>query len=257
LDDFSRGTTRLYAVDPVVTPEDGVDRSGIPKPIDLGAFRFPDSGEVAYKAANEDASGMKRNRLKALLVDRSNRICDITESQIAGTNDWINFGLGETTTILGGVGALVTAATPARVFSGSAGIVNATRSQVNEIFYQNAVKAAIIQKIDNLREAKLKEIDGKNTSTLQAYTVDDMIGDVKNYHNTCSFYVGIINLTRSSDKVTPGSAQDIINEIKKVIPAKAGGNGGGGAGEVGAGGRAGGGEGPAPAGNPTSLVTPQ
>lgn len=101
---------------PVIDP-----KTGIPVPIDLENFHFLGDANIAVVNASLDSSGLTRNRLKATLVERSNLICQYTEAQIVGTDDWINFGLGETTTILGAAGAIVTTAIPARVLSGLAG----------------------------------------------------------------------------------------------------------------------------------------
>jgi hypothetical protein len=78
---------------------------------------------------------------------------------MVGANDLINFSLSEVTTILAGAGALVTGLTAAKILAGSAAITNATRTQVNEVFYQNALKAAIIQKINSSRTTLLQTID--------------------------------------------------------------------------------------------------
>jgi hypothetical protein len=125
---------------------------GFPPPIHIRSFKFvwnPQTAAPVVQTASTDKG--TRDALKDVLLQRSDAICIATKSQIAATSDWINFGLGENTTILGGIGAIVTAATPARVLSGLAGISNASRSQVSETFYQNAVKVAIMQKIDELR----------------------------------------------------------------------------------------------------------
>ncbi len=157
--------------------------------------------DIAYDAAIDDPSGDTRNRLKEILISRSDLICSQTIAQIVGTNDLINFSLGSATTVLAGVGALVTGATTAKLLSGAAAMTNATRSQVNEIFYENALKAAIIQKMTDLRTVKLALIDSQSTKDGKAtdlirYSTEHMLADVVAYHNSCSFYAGVNGLTQ-------------------------------------------------------------
>lgn len=163
--------------------------------------------ENAYQAAIADESGGARNRLEAVLVGHSNLICSQIEAQIVGTNDLVNFTLGETTTVLAGSGALVTGATAAKLLAGLAAMTNATRSQVDEIFYENELKAAIIQKINELRAATLQTMATASVSSgkpvlLTVYSAEDMLNAVQTYHNLCSFYVGITSLTQTQAPLT-------------------------------------------------------
>jgi hypothetical protein len=172
-----------------------------------------------------------RNRFLAALVARSNLICSQTEAQIVGTNDLINFSLGETTTILAGAGALVTGLTSAKILSGSAAITNATRSQVNEVFYENALKAAIVQKINGLRADKLAQIApaaiDKATGLpvpLTKFSTEDMLNAVQEYHNTCSFYAGITGLTQTGTTVTSKDVAAIGAEVKRIVGSETNGS---------------------------------
>ena len=207
-------------------PASVIDRkTGLPLPIDLEHFHFLGETQPAVALADGDGSGHTRNRLKAALVERSNLICQYTEAQIVGTNDWINFGLGETTTVLGAVGAVVTAATPARIFAGLAGLVNSTRSQVNEIFYQNALKVALIQKIDAIRADKLALMNSHVHDDLIQYSLEEMVADVREYHKNCSFFAGIVGLsqpneTPANDAHSPSGGGD---KPKTVLPPVPGG----------------------------------
>jgi hypothetical protein len=192
---------------------------------------FPDTGAcssvIAYKASIADSSGGMRNRFLANLVARSNLICSQTEAQIVGTNDLINFSLGETTTILAGAGALVTGLTSAKILAGSAAITNATRSQVNEVFYENALKAAIVQKINGLRSDKLAKIVpatiDKDTGlpvTLTKFSTEDMLNAVQDYHNTCSFFAGITGLTQPGATVSSKDVAAIAAEVKSAVDSE-------------------------------------
>jgi hypothetical protein len=230
-DRISRQTLYLYQVQPAAgRASDKSTPAGIRSPVDLDSYtiplcpptmpsvdtlKSPDAlknvcpGENAYIAAISDPSGAIRNRLKAVLVTRSDLICSQTEAQIVGTNDLINFTLTETTTVLGGAGALVTGLTAAKILSGLAAMSNATRSNVNAVFYENAVKAAIIQKINDIRAAKLASINTLSMSNgsavpLNKYSTEEMLGDLEAYHDMCSFYAGVNGLTSTTIKPPTG-----------------------------------------------------
>jgi hypothetical protein len=218
---------------------DTTTKGGISLPINLDTFTLcvttpaPDISNgpsnlkctdvSAYAAAAADTSGAARNRLRAILLRQSNLICSQTQAQIVGANDLVNFGLGESTTLLAGAAAIVTGATAARILSGSAAATNATRSQVNEIFYQNSLKAVIIQKMNDLRSTQLTVIESRsfvnNTdppspTPLTAFSVEDMINAIQKYHDQCSFYAGVTGLTQTETTFTPKSLKEIVEALK-------------------------------------------
>src|SRR6185369_13822348 len=117
----------LYQVPSVAerkTAQEGPPRNkrGTSTPIDLDKYKFLDTDtQVAYVAAVEDRTkdGSMRDRLRAALVAHSELICAQVQAQIVGTNDLLNFSLGELTSVLAGAGALVTGSTAAKLLSGS------------------------------------------------------------------------------------------------------------------------------------------
>jgi len=217
-----------YNTNPVVNYPDEKNpqpNTQFPPPIDLDCYTFPGdakmtgnpcpaSSNTAYaKAALANDTGMMaRNRFMAILMERSDRICAIMKSDIAGLNDTVNFSLGEITTVLGGVGAIVTGAGAARALAGSAAITNASRAQFNEVFYQNAIKTAILRAIDSSRQVRANNLTAHTKDTVADYPVDAMIRDVNAYNDACSFYNGVAALAHPSD-VVPDSAADISARI--------------------------------------------
>jgi hypothetical protein len=145
-----------------------------------------------------------------------------------GSNDLLNFSLAEVTTVLAGAGAIVTGATAAKILSGSAAAANATRTQMNEVFYQNAIKSAIIQKMNDIRVAQLAHVnklsftgdaDSSPPTALKLYSTEAMLNDVLDYHNKCSFYSGVTNLTQTASSTTPpGAASNPVPTLTKVDP---------------------------------------
>jgi hypothetical protein len=184
---------------------------------------------IAYQAAVRDSTGEARNRLRSDLVKRSDLICSQTQAQIVGANDLVNFSLAEITTVLAGAGAIVTGATAAKILSGSAAATNATRTQMNEVFYQNAFKQAIIQKINDIRVTQLAHLnklsftgdaDSSPPTALKLYSTEAMLNDVVDYHNKCSFYAGVTSLTQTAQSATPppGGTSNPVPTLTKIEP---------------------------------------
>lgn len=256
-----RGTAGLYQVSPVVTSNNDTKPnkknnykpkntpSGIALPINLDTYQLivcdgsdfdvakvDEKGNLtnckpvfAYQAAVRDGTGEARNRLRSALVKRSDLICSQTQAQIVGSNDLLNFSLAEVTTVLAGAGAIVTGATAAKILSGSAAATNATRTQMNEVFYQNAIKSAIIQKMNDIRVAQLAHLnklsftgdaDSSPPTALKLYSTEAMLNDVLDYHNKCSFYSGVTNLTQTASSATPtlGATSNPVPTLTKIDP---------------------------------------
>jgi hypothetical protein len=222
-----RTAVDLYQIPPVAerkTAQAGPPRTkrGTSTPIDLDKFRFLETdAETAYVAAVEDKSkdGSMRDRLRAALVAHSERVCAEVQAQIVGTNDLLNFSLGELTTVLAGAGALVTGSTAAKLLSGSAAVTNATRSNVNEVFYQNALKTAIIRRMNELRAAQLKVLYAPEKAGLPVtkYSTEEMILDLERYHNLCSFYAGMTGLTDEDSTITPKAVRAFLDEVNDIV----------------------------------------
>jgi hypothetical protein len=211
----------VYVVQPLIAPPtndpkvvgasyDGIGAkdaySGIPGPIYLDRYELPGQNFVAVDSIegevtptpNFDAA-MERNDLKSSLVGRSNLICAYTEGQMLGNADISNFTFGTTSAVSGALGSIFTAATPARILSGIAGVSSATQTQVNQVFFKSQLTTAIIQKIDSTRATQLAIINSHNQDTISQYSLNDMLADVLDYHNQCSFYEGIEAIVQSSN----------------------------------------------------------
>jgi hypothetical protein len=118
--------------------------------------------------------------------------------------------------VAGAVGALVTAATPARALSGVAGLFSATQGQVDNVFYQNTVKSAIIQKMDTVRAALRQTINGYDKDEISKYSYEDLMADLTQYHQNCAFVAGIKNIPRDTDQFTPATGAQTVGQAKST-----------------------------------------
>jgi hypothetical protein len=51
-------------------------------------------------------------------------------------------------------------------------------------------------------------------ASLDAYSTEDMLKDVENYHNLCSFFAGVTGLTQSTSTYSPLDVNTLIKTIK-------------------------------------------
>ncbi|MBI3675634.1 MAG: hypothetical protein HY243_03360 [Proteobacteria bacterium] len=205
-----------YMVDSVTKEENDVtlDQSGLflngqYVPVAINIYdpnsKFPGTQQSIYAFAGLDAAS--RNRAMDYLVQRSNRICEAHEAGIIADASSSNFGLSETATILSGMGALFTPAATVRALSGSAAIVNATRDNFNNVFYQNILASAVVKSIDKTRTEKMSALEASRTKSINDYSADQMVRAVLEYHSACSFYSGLVTLTDAAARINPSSVE--------------------------------------------------
>lgn len=145
----------------------------------------------------------ERDAWIAFLIERSTQQCDYHKAGIVATQSIVNGTMGATAGVLGGVGALVTGATAARIFSGSAGMVTGLRAQYNEVFYQNLISTAVVRKIDEMRNTKYASIKAQLGKPMAEYSIHRAMLDIGEYHNACSFYAGLVALTDEKQRLKP------------------------------------------------------
>ena len=201
-------TTRTNGYESINPLSDRSNMQVVPTPFNLDTEKFPgadEDDESAYGMASDNAD--HRNRLMALLVERSEHVCRAHEAAIISNSAVANFSLGSITSVLTGLGTIFTPASTVRIMSGSAGIVNATRSEFNSVFYQNLLATAVVKAIEIQRVAARAELIARGQESIKQYSVDEMLADVASYHGLCSFFSGLVALTQTTDRVTSSSVE--------------------------------------------------
>lgn len=195
-----------YEINPVmvVNDKDGKSASGMVvqadgktvvfRPFDIANGTLPDD-QCGYRAAVADANC--RNRLMDHLIMLSDQRCSGHKAAIEATAAGTNFGFSSVTTLLGGVGAIVTGADAARALAGAAGATSGVHANWNESIYQKNVATAIVAKIDANRKGILRDMITVRNDKSVVYTVDAMLADIYRYHDSCSFYSGLMSLSRN------------------------------------------------------------
>jgi len=193
-----------YEINPIVTGPDGAQTGPDGKPVGFNTFNIekgtlPD-GKCGYTlAAGIDAAAIAcRNRLMDHLIMLSDQRCATHKATIEANAAGSNFAFSSLTTLLGGAGAIVTGADAARALAGSAGAVSGVHADWNESIYQKNVATAIVAKIDENRRSILDKMSSARNNKDAVYTVDAMLADVYRYHDSCSFYSGLMSLGKST-----------------------------------------------------------
>ncbi|MBR9972195.1 hypothetical protein [Magnetospirillum sulfuroxidans] len=221
-----------YEVNPVVIGPDGaqeVDGKVVFKAFNIETDTLP-GGNCGYAVAAGSGSGSDvtaaadaaacRNRLMDHLIMLSDQRCAAHKAAIEANAAGSNFVFSTVTTLLGGAGAIVTGADAARALAGAAGATSGVHANWNESIYQKNVAAAIVGKIDDMRNSLRQKMMVTSSNKDVVYSVDAMLADVYRYHDACSFYSGIMNLARNDTAPTTADAlRGRIDGLRSQIKA--------------------------------------
>lgn len=141
-----------------------------------------------------------RNALIEDLLTISDRSCARHQASIiAGLNTW-NVATGTLSSLLSAVGTVAGGESAKAALSAGASFTNSTRSLVNEEVYAKAIGTTIVRATMVAREKQVAEISNGMMKSLTAYPVKAGLRDVYNYQNRCSFYYGLIEITKAIDQ---------------------------------------------------------
>lgn len=153
-----------------------------------------------------------RNDLIEELLTISDRSCARHQASIiAGLNTW-NVTTGTLSSFLSAVGAVAGGETTKAALSAGASFTNSTRSLVNEEVYAKAIGTAIVRATMVAREKQLAEIANGLRQSLLDYPVQKGLREVYNYQNKCSFYYGLVEITKAIEQ-RKRSRSEILDSI--------------------------------------------
>jgi len=150
----------------------------------------------------EDASKTVRNELVQELRSRSNEVCDLHKAAILAHNATFNVTLGGLTTLLAGTASVV-GGFQAPIFAAGAAGTNSIRSLVNDEVYARSVAGLIVRAIEKGRTDSWHALSAKLNEPYNKYDVFEAISDVEEFHQTCSFYVGITRISEALENQKP------------------------------------------------------
>jgi hypothetical protein len=183
-------------------------------PESLQAITDPKTGEVkvlppipAYDLAA--GSRIYRNRLAAVLVKHSDDVCTKELGDISAREAISNTVLGTITSTLSTVSSIVTGTKLKSWLAGGAAISSATRDHINAEVFRNVLSNAMAKAIENSRATQLTAIKtALKDNDVTDYTIDDAIRDINRYHQTCSFYNGLVLVVDAVNRAGPTIEND-------------------------------------------------
>jgi hypothetical protein len=159
---------------------------------------------------------VKRNALLEDLLTISDRSCARHQSSIlAGLNTW-NVSTGTLSTLLSAVGTVVGGESTKAALAAGAAFTNSTRSLVNEEVYAKSIGTTIVRATISAREKQYAVISIGMNSSFEDYSVKKGLRDIYNYQNRCSFYYGLLEVTKALDqrKRSKSEIEDMISRLE-------------------------------------------
>lgn len=173
--------------------------------------------------AKYDTDAPSRARLVATLVTMSDRKCEAHKATImSNANNW-NVASGTATILFAGYASVASSAHAAANAAAAAAATTGIQGQFNQEVYQGKLSTAILRAINVARaKAYAKVTTGLGTA---GYPTVQLVGDISQYHASCSLMAGVTeltsaidnrrksraeidaNITRLTDEITKGTAK--------------------------------------------------
>lgn len=157
-----------------------------------------------------------RNQLLEELLTISDRSCARHQASIIATVNTWNVSTGSISSLLSAVATVAGGESAKAALSAGAAFTNSSRSLVNEEVYAKAIGPTIVRATVSAREKKMAEINKGMKETLSIYSVQQGLRDVYDYQNRCSFYYGLLEITKAIDerKRTRAEVQEALQLLK-------------------------------------------
>lgn len=193
---------KAYRPDPMPLPkyqwykDDGsVDVQVLLSESSVGCVPMPAIGTDAPSCARQT-----RDRALNKLMLLSDDMCSVHQSNVLSNASTWNVGTGSVTNLLAGIAALGSNSASQANYAAGAVFSNSTRSLVNSEVYMQSLATTIIRAIETLRKERRGAVEQRMKSDNEVvYSFENGYRDVQQYHQACSFYLGISEVSRAVD----------------------------------------------------------
>lgn len=145
---------------------------------------------TAYsKSVNDQTS---RNRLRAILLEHSDRIFSQHKAAVQAFQNDSNLLFDWTSLITSGLSAAFVPGVTTQALATTSTITQGLQASMSDRVYLKFIAPRILRECDLAREAFRAEIDSRTLEPCTTYTVDDMLHDVQTYHERGSFMYGVM-----------------------------------------------------------------
>ena len=153
-----------------------------------------------------------RNRLIFEIVSISDRVCSLHQAHIiSNVNTW-NVATGTLTNVFSALGTVLGGVTTKASLAAAATVSGSTRSLVNQEVYVEAMGTTIVRAISIAREREYAKIVKKSRGSIDDYSLSESLRDIQEYHRRCSFYYGVLEVSKALDQRKKTKAE-IDNDI--------------------------------------------
>lgn len=174
-----------------------------------------DTAKLSARIANA-TNQSSRNVLIGELVTISDRVCSQHQASIiANANTW-NVATGTATNLLSALGTVIGGETTKAALAAGAAFSSSSRSLVNEEVYVESVGTTIVRAISVAREKYYSKLKNGMSKSVADYSVTESLRDVQEYHRRCSFYYGLLEISKSLEQ-RKKTKHEIDSEINKLI----------------------------------------
>ncbi|WP_423907282.1 hypothetical protein [Candidatus Spongiihabitans sp.] len=169
--------------------------------------------------ANVGVQCFLRNALLQEIITISDRVCAAHHVSVIASGDALNIGTGVAATLFSAVSMAINPASTKTALTAASTISNSVRSITNEEVYAKAVATTIVKATNTAREKQLAKIDTGMQKKYTEYTVQQGLRDIFNYHNKCSFYFGILEITEALEqrKLTKAEIMGKLQSIENAL----------------------------------------
>lgn len=157
----------------------------------------------------------QRNELIDELIMISDVACSCHQSQIiANSNTW-NIATGTVTNMLSALGTVVGGPATKSALAAGTAFSSGSRSLINEEVYAKSIGTTIVRAINQSRDSYYAAIQAKTNSTIEHYSVRAALRDVQEYHRRCSFYYGLLEISKALEQ-RQKTKMEIDKDIQKL-----------------------------------------
>ncbi len=169
----------------------------------------------------------RRTEVQAELIAISDVKCRFYQAGIFGTQAGFNLGTSLSAAMFSGAASLLYGRAAKNLAAGSA-FLSTTRATVNGEVYYNYIAPALLTEINAIRMDARRRMLAKSKCSSADYPAARAINDALNYHETCSYVVGLSSLLakagvqqRSGDPVQARNAQAFSAQLSVATTALA------------------------------------
>jgi hypothetical protein len=173
--------------------------------------------------ANEATKQLKRNSLLNELMMISNEQCNIHKGSIFRNQATWNIAIDTVSNVLSVLGTVANGEAIKANLAAGAAFVGSTKNLVSQEIYMKQLSQTVIMALDNARAVYGEKISLGMGKPYIEYPVYAALTDIQEYHRRCSFYYGLVEISKALSNKKPTTKEItskielLDNEIDKIL----------------------------------------